>query len=109
MAQDGRDDLPKDIRVALQQLQARFAWFLGHTPGNDHDLRAGQIRVIPGAHGQRMRERDGMIDIVGFGLGASPIQVDQHDFPSHAAHDESVAAVAPTMPQPTIPIFIMFS
>ena len=93
--EDGRDDLPKDFRVPLQQLQARFARFLGDPSGNNHDLRAGQIRIIARAHGQWMRERNCMLDIVGFSLGASPIQIDQHDFPAHAAHDQSVSRGGP--------------
>ena len=40
------------------------------------------------AYGQRVREWNRVINIIGLGLGARPIHVHQHDLPSHAAHDQ---------------------
>jgi hypothetical protein len=84
------DDLPKHIAVTLQQLQARFARLLRHAAGDDDHARLFEIRVLPGTHRQRVRERDRVVDVVGLGLGARAIHVHQHNLPPHAAHEERV-------------------
>ena len=89
-AEHGRDDLPEHVGVALQQLQPRFARLLRNAAGDDDDARAVEVRVIPRAHRERVRERNRVIDVVGLGLGARAIHVHQHDLPAHAAHDERV-------------------
>ena len=88
--QHGWNNLAEDVGVALQQLQPGFARPLRHAAGNDHHPGARQIRIIAGADGERVSKRDGVIDVVGFRFRAGAVQVDQHDFPSHAAHDECV-------------------
>ena len=89
-AEHRRHDLPEHVGVALQQLQARFARPLRHTAGDDDDARPVEVPVLPRTYGQRVRERDRVVDVVGLGLGARTIHVHQHDLPSHAAHDERV-------------------
>ena len=89
-AEHRRHDLPEHVGIALQQLQARFARPLRHPAGDDDDARPVEVRVLPRTHGQRVRERDRVVDVVGLGLGARTIHVHQHDLPPHAAHDERV-------------------
>src|SRR5262249_2152764 len=75
-----------------KQLEPRFTRFLGDAARNDHDLRSGQIGIISCGHGERMRKRNRMINIVGFSCGAGAVNVHQHDFTAHAAHHERAGA-----------------
>ena len=75
---------------SLQKLETRLARLLRHATGNHHHSRSGKVLVIARAHGKRMRERDGVIDVIRFGLCALAVQIHQHDLTAHAAHHESV-------------------
>jgi hypothetical protein len=80
-------DLAEYLGVALQQLQPRFAGLLVHS-GRDHDdAAARQVGIVSGAHGQGPGKGDCMDEVLSFGLGALPVEVDQHDLATHAAHD----------------------
>jgi hypothetical protein len=89
-AEHRRDDLPEHVGVALQQLESRFVGLLRHAAGDDDDTCAFEIAVFPRADAQRVRERNRVVDVIGFGLGACPIHVNQNDFPPHTTHDECV-------------------
>ena len=82
--------MPEHVCVALQQLEPRFVGLLRHAAGDDDDPRAFEIAVLSRTHTQRVSERDRVVDVVGFGLGARPVHVDQHDFPPDTAHHERV-------------------
>ena len=69
-------------------MQTRLARLLRHTAGNDDDARLVEVRILPRAHRQRVREWNRVMNIVGLGLGARTIHVHQYNLPSHAAHDQ---------------------
>ena len=100
MFDDLRHDSGKDLRISLEQVQARLARSLGNASREDHNPAAGQIRVIASRDLQRMRKRHGMQDIIRFSPGALIVKIDQHHLPPDAAHYQRVSRCGSNLSRP---------
>src|SRR5205085_9868997 len=81
----------EDGGVALQELQAALTRSLVDAC-RDHDhTTTGEVGVIAAVHLHGVRERHGVLEVVGLGLRAGEVLVHQDDLPADALHDHGVA------------------
>lgn len=104
--QYGRDHIPEYPRIAFQQLRTRLSRLLPHSRRYHHHRSPSQIGVFTGGHFNPVRKWHGMGYVGRLGPRASLIGIHQHDRLPHPRITIAYAAVDPTNPHPTIPIFM---
>jgi hypothetical protein len=90
MLQNRRYYVPKNRRITPEQLQPRFARLLPNSRAQHDHSAACQILVSPRADFQRVCERHGMANVIGFRPGSLHVLVHEHDFAPNALQHERV-------------------
>jgi len=78
-----------------------------HSPGGEHhEVGAGKLSVVTVAQCNLGTKRRAVAQIGGDRLGSRPGPVDDHNLARRTRVTSDNAQAAPTLPAPTIPIFI---
>ena len=84
------NQLPPNLAVARDHIEARLARALVGSGGEHGNGRAGAVGEISGPDARGMRERHGMVEVHGLAFGLGAIGVDQDNFRREPVQQESV-------------------